>query len=404
MSPASQSLPVASAAAMASSMRPTASSVRPARAAAWLDHPQRGGHREVIPAGPGQLQALGRAAHQRVVILQVEGDLRADRQGPPAHLGGYLAGRRAAARGTGRARWPPRGRRRAAPTCCAGRCTAAGPPRRLRAGQRGLQRDAEVAVLGDAAAEHLPAHRPRRLAAVEHRGRGVLDQRQDAVPVPQRQRAGFPGGLEPLGGVLPDRVQQPVPGIAGRLAVQHHQRLVDQRDQQAEDLVGGDGLASAGGIIRADLLGHVQVPAGEHRQPAQQRLLGLVQQLVAPVHGGPQRLLPQRRGPVPGVEQLEPVAQPVRDLLHRQRPHPGRRQLDAQRDPVQGAAQPGHRRRVALGQREPRPGARGPGREQPHRLVSRPARRRGRRRAAGRAAAPATRSRPGPAAAPGWWR
>ena len=92
---------------------------------------------------------------------------------------------------------------------------------------------------------------------------------------------------------------------------------------------------------------------------------------IAPVHGGPQRLLPQRRGPVARVQQLEPVPQPVGDLLHRQRPHPGRGQLDAQRDAVQRPAQPGHRRRVVAGQREPGPGPRGPGREQPDRLVRR---------------------------------
>ena len=183
--------------------------------------------------------------------------------------------------------------------------------------------------------------------------------------MPQRQRVFLPGRLQPFGGVLPDRVQQPVPGVAGRLAVQHHQRLVDQRDEQPEDLLGPDGL------VRAHLLGHVQVPAGEGRQPPQQHLLGLVQQLIAPVHGGPQRLLAQRRGPVARVEQLEPVAQPALDLLHRQRPHPGRGQLDAQRDAVQRPAQPRHRRGVVAGQRETWPGPRGPGREQPHRLVRR---------------------------------
>ena len=96
-----------------------------------------------------------------------------------------------------------------------------------------------------------------------------------------------------------------------------------------------------------------------------------IEQLITPVHGGPQRLLPQRRGPVARVEQLEPVAQPVGDLLDRQGAHPGRGQLDAERDAVQRAAQPGHRRRVVLGQGEAGPGARGPGGEQADGLVGR---------------------------------
>ena len=326
------------------------------------DHPQRGRYREVVAAGPAQLQALGRAAHQRVVVLQVERDLGADRQGPPAHRRGHLR--------VGQDEEPvqPGGRLAGVAVRQPHVAQPDAQPQalvRVAVRQRRLQRDAEVAVLGDAPAEHLPAHRPGRLAAVEHRGDRLLHQRQDAVPVPQRQRAGLPGGLQPLGGVLPDRVQQPVPGVARRLAVQHHQRLVDQRDEQPEHRVGPDGL------VRAHLLGHVQVPAGEGRQPPQQHLLVGVQQLEAPVHGGPQRLLPQRRGPVAGVEQLEPVPQPVGDLLHRQRPDPGRGQLDAQRDAVQRPAQPRHRRRVLRRQREPRPGPRGPRREQPDRLVRR---------------------------------
>ncbi len=179
----------------------------------------------------------------------------------------------------------------------------------------------------------------------------------------RNSRDSSPAATSRSSGVLPDRVEQPVPGVAGRLAVQHDQRLVDERDEQVEHRVGRDGL------IGADLLGHVQVPAGEHGQPAQQHLLGLIQQLVAPVHRGPQRLLPGRRRPVTRVEQLEPVPQPVGDLLDRQRPDPRRGQLDAQRDAVQRPAQPGHRGRVLLGQGEAGPGARRARREQPDGFV-----------------------------------
>ena len=188
------------------------------------DHPQRGRHREVVPAGPGQLQALGRAAHQRVVVLQVECDLRADRQGPPAHPRGHLPA------GQDEKPVQPGGRLAGVAVRQPHVAQPDAQPQalvRLPVRQRRRQRDAEVAVLGDAAAVHRPAHRPGRLAAVEHRGDCLFHQRQDAVPVPQRQRVLLPGGLQPFGGVLPDRVQQPVPGVAGRLAVQHHQRLVD---------------------------------------------------------------------------------------------------------------------------------------------------------------------------------
>jgi hypothetical protein len=93
------------------------------------------------------------------------------------------------------------------------------------------------------------------------------------------------------------------------------------------------------------------------------------QQLIAPVHRGPQRLLPRWRRPVTRIEQLEPVPQPVSDLLDRQRAHPGRGQLDAQRDAVQRPAQPRHGGRVLLGQDEAGPGARRARREQPDGFV-----------------------------------
>ena len=76
-------------------------------------------------------------------------------------------------------------------------------------------------------------------------------------------------------------------------------------------------------------LGHLKRPAGEDGKPPQQRLLALGQQVVAPVDGGAQRLLPWRGRPVAGGQQAEPVGDPHPDLLHRQRADPGGGQLDA---------------------------------------------------------------------------
>ena len=174
--------------------------------------------------------------------------------------------------------------------------------------------------------------------------------------MPQPERVLLAGGGEPAGRVLLDRVQQPVAGLAAQLVVEGDQRLVDERGHQVEHGAGRDLL------VRADLLGHLQVPAGEHRQPAQQDLLRLGQQLVAPVHRGAQRLLPRRRGPVARGQQPEPVIEPAGDLLHRQRADPRRGQLDGQRHAVQGPAQPGHRLGVVAAQREAGPGRRRPAR------------------------------------------
>ena len=56
--------------------------------------------------------------------------------------------------------------------------------------------------------------------------------------VPQRDLARLAGGLEPLAGVLADRLQHPEPAA---LAVRLHERLVDERLELVEDALAGVG-------------------------------------------------------------------------------------------------------------------------------------------------------------------
>ena len=83
------------------------------------------------------------------------------------------------------------------------------------------------------------------------------------------------------------------------------------------------------------------------------------QQLVAPLRGGRQRLVPPGRQPVPASQQPQPAVQRVQQLGHAQRLGPRRGQLDRQWHPVQPRYQPHHIPAVLAGQREP--GIRGPG-------------------------------------------
>jgi hypothetical protein len=97
-------------------------------------------------------------------------------------------------------------------------------------------------------------------------------------------------------------------------------------------------------------------------------LIRLVQQLAAPVGGGFQRPMPDRRQPVTGHQQAETVVDPIQQLGDAKRLHPRRRQLDRQRHPVQPRHQPGdHRAGVAV-QHKAGIGAAGAFREQHHRL------------------------------------
>jgi hypothetical protein len=96
------------------------------------------------------------------------------------------------------------------------------------------------------------------------------------------------GLRQPLGRVVTQRLQHPEPH---RLAVVgDDERPVDQAGEQADDLAAVDAAA------RTDPLGGVCAPAAaEDRQPAEQHLLRLGEQLVAPLHRGPQRPLPRLR-------------------------------------------------------------------------------------------------------------
>ena len=128
--------------------------------------------------------------------------------------------------------------------------------------------------------------------------------------------------------------------------------------------------------VRAHLLGaaHVERP-GEDRQPLPQRPLGRAAQPVAPLHRGPQRLVP-RAGAAAADRQQRPDRrlQLAGQLRQRQRAQPHRGELDRERDAVEPPAQPhdvrpvlrrdgepGHDRRRALRRTAdrvaPRPGS-----------------------------------------------
>jgi hypothetical protein len=121
------------------------------------------------------------------------------------------------------------------------------------------------------------------------------------VPVPPPQRRVLAGGLQEFLPELAQGFRQPVPHPA--FAVGGDQdRLVGQRRQQVQHLVGGQPP------IGADAFGRVQLePAGEHRQPGPQQPLGRAAQLIAPLDRGPQCLLPGGPGAAAPGQQAQPV-------------------------------------------------------------------------------------------------
>ena len=121
----------------------------------------------------------------------------------------------------------------------------------------------------------IQAREPSRLLLAEELGEGALHKGEEVVAMTGSRRGGLARLLEPLQRIVADGVEQPV---ALALGIVHDQRFLHQPREQVEELgLGDDALA-------ADRLGCLDgESAREHAQPAQQRPLAQVEQVVAPV-------------------------------------------------------------------------------------------------------------------------
>ena len=87
---------------------------------------------------------------------------------------------------------------------------------------------------------------------------------------------------------------------------------------------------------------------------ASERLLGRLEQVVAPVDRVAERALPRRQIVGAAGEQVEPLLEPAEDRLRREQLDARGRELDRERQAVEAAADPGHRGRVLVGELEAR--------------------------------------------------
>jgi hypothetical protein len=102
--------------------------------------------------------------------------------------------------------------------------------------------------------------------------------------------------LQPLEGVLADRLEHPEPVL--RMA---HEALVDERLERVE--IGVDDL----------LRGLERATTDEDGEAREQGPFRIVEEVVGPSDRGPERLLP-RIGVASALEQIEPPGQPLDDL------------------------------------------------------------------------------------------
>jgi hypothetical protein len=145
--------------------------------------------------------------------------------------------------------------------------------------------------------------------------------------------------VQPLAGVLAHRLEQPVADRA-TVALDAHERLLDQATEQLEDRASSERLSAA------YLLGGREAEGtGEHGEPPEQHALVGAEQLVAPGECRRERPLPRKRRAAARAEHAERVAQPLQNLLWREHADPRRPQLERERHAVEPDTELGHRTR-----------------------------------------------------------
>src|SRR5262249_18647916 len=123
---------------------------------------------------------------------------------------------------------------------------------------------------------------------------------------------------QPIPRILPHRFQKSIASAGGMLVIVK-QALVRKAREEIQDIPFVHRNAAA------DSLGSLQVPsAREDGEPAEQRFLSFVQQVVAPVDQRLERLLSGESRSRSARKQAESLVEPLLDLLDRHRPNPRR--------------------------------------------------------------------------------
>ena len=156
-------------------------------------------------------------------------------------------------------------------------------------------------------------------------------------------------GVEPIGCELADRLEHRHAGLPAGDVDETDEALLGQRRQPGEDIeddvVGSFGM----GGNRFDCL---DLGIGEDGQQLEQALLCWVEQVIAPVHRGPQGLLSLGQVARPAAQQCQPVLESIAEHLRGEQPHVRRGELDRQGQPIEPSADLGHGRGVLVGQLE----------------------------------------------------
>src|SRR3989454_11842017 len=140
-----------------------------------------------------------------------------------------------------------------------------------------------------------------------------------------------------LSGVLADRLEQAVThALVATLDLDH--RLLHQPGQRIQHIAVSQGWEGADLFNRSGVNG-----AGEDRHTVQEALLVEVQESIAPVDGGAERVLPRDGAAAAAVEEPQAVLETRDNVVRRQRRHARSRQLDRKGHAIEPPADRQHR-------------------------------------------------------------
>jgi hypothetical protein len=170
---------------------------------------------------------------------------------------------------------------------------------------------------------------PGTRGRIEQVALGLLRQVQIVHGVPLGE-LGPEADVEPVSGVGAHGLQQPVPRASVRLIVELHHRRRDEPGERQRDV--GRPAADRGRRGEVEL-------TREDGQPREQRLVLGVEQRMPPLQRRREAPVTRIRGARRGLQQREPVVEPVDEFPQGQRRRASGSQLDRERQPVEPATE-----------------------------------------------------------------
>ena len=175
----------------------------------------------------------------------------------------------------------------------------------------------------------------------------LFREAQEVIEMALAKGGDFAGFDELFVAVVPDGLEDEITRAGLRRLLDGDERFIHKLGEQIHDRVGID---VASGADRLD--GLERAPAGEDGEAAEERALGLGEEIEAPVDERAEGLLAWDGGAAAGGEKVKAVVEPLDDLLEGEDADAGGGELDGERDAVEPPADLRDEVDVVVGERK----------------------------------------------------